>query len=518
MALRFSSAGVSSLLKLCLFATGCAGIVAEFVLCTLASYLLGNAVLQWTLIMSFMLFAMGVGSRLSRYLISHLLDTFILLEFTLSLLCAGSAAVTYMLAPFLRNLEIVIYPLAIIIGMLIGMEIPFIIRVNAVYEELRINIAAVMENDYYGALFGGLFFAIVALPYLGLTYTPIILGAINFATASLLLFRFRSSFQAPRLLSFLWVGVCTMLVGLALTVKPIILFGEQARYRDTIILAKQTRYQKIVMTQWQDDYWLFINGSTQFSTYDEERYHEPLVHPALALLGHREEVLILGGGDGLALREALKYTEVHRVVLVDLDPEMTNLASSHPVLVRLNRDSLQDPRVQVVNQDAFSFLQETRLLFDAIIIDLPDPNSVDLARLYSLNFYRLCHKHLKRGGTVVTQATSPFFSSKAFLCIMKTLAQAGFSVLPYHNHIPTLGEWGFILGIDSTLMDSATLKQAILRLPFDNIETQFLNQEAMISMVHFGKGVFEMEAEVEVNRESTPVLQAYYKKGQWEIY
>ena len=207
-------------------------------------------------------------------------------------------------------------------------------------------------------------------------------------------------------------------------------------------------------------------ANQQFSSYDEERYHEPLVHPALALAGNRAEVLILGGGDGLAVREVLKYSQVKAVTLVDLDPEMTTLAATHPVFLQLKGQAFADPRVSVVNADAFSFLQDTSHLFDVIIIDLPDPNSVELARLYSLNFYRLCKKHLKRGGTLVTQATSPFFSRQAFVCIQKTMAEAGFSVLPYHNHVPTLGEWGFVLGVDVGLLEATALKENCARIVF----------------------------------------------------
>ena len=514
----FSSSGVSSLLKLCLFATGCAGIVAEFVLCTLATYFLGNAVFQWTLMMSLMLFAMGLGSHLSRYCSLNLLDTFTLLEFSLSLLCASAAASAYVLSPFFTNVGVVIYPLGIAIGLLIGMEIPLITRVNAAYEDLRVNISSVMEKDYYGALIGGLFFAFVALPYLGLTYTPVALGAVNFGVASLFLWRFRSLFSAPRLLSGVWAAVGAGLVGLFVLAEPIVLFGEQALYKDTVILVKQTPYQRLVMTRWRNDYWLYINGNEQFSSYDEERYHEPLVHPALALAGNREEVLILGGGDGLALREVLKYSQVKAVTLVDLDPEMTTLASTHPIFLQLNAHAFADPRVSVVNADAFSFLHDTPYLFDTIIIDLPDPNSAELARLYSLNFYRLCKQHLKRGGTLVTQATSPFFTRKAFVCIQKTMREAGFSILPYHNHIPTLGEWGFVLGVDATLLEATALKETIQELSFQEVETRFLNQGVMIAMVHFGKGILLDTDEIEVNRESWPVLQSYYRQGRWEVY
>ena len=291
--------------------------------------------------MSLMLFAMGLGSHLSRYCSANLLDTFTVLEFSLSLLCASAAASAYVLSPFLTNAGVVIYPLGIAIGLLIGMEIPLITRVNAGYEELRVNISAVMEKDYYGALIGGLFFAFVGLPYLGLTYTPVALGAVNFGVASLFLFRFRSLLSAPRLLSGVWVVVGAAIIGLFVLAEPIILFGEQALYKDTVILVKQTPYQRLVMTRWRNDYWLYINGNQQFSSYDEERYHEPLVHPALALAGNRAEVLILGGGDGLAVREVLKYSQVKAVTLVDLDPEMTTLAATHPVFLQLNDAGLR---------------------------------------------------------------------------------------------------------------------------------------------------------------------------------
>ena len=492
--------------------------MAEFVLCTLATYLIGNAVLQWTLIISFMLFAMGLGSRLSRHFTTHLLETFIILEFILSILCATSAVAAYALSPFFRTIELVIYPWAIGIGLLIGLEIPLITRINATYEELRTNISGVMEKDYYGALFGGLFFALIALPYLGLTYTPIILGTINAAAAALLLFRCYGKLTAPRKLSAGWTATSIILIGLLVTANPIILYGEKAKYRDTVIFSEQTQYQKIVMTRWKNEFALFINGNQQFSTYDEERYHEPLVHPALSLLPHRENILIIGGGDGLAVREVLKYSDVKRITLIDLDPSMTKLGSTHPVLLRINQNALNNSLVTVINQDGAAFLQNTAEQFDAIIIDLPDPQSVDLARMYSLEFYRLSLEHLNKGGTIVTQATSPFFAPLAFLSIKKTMAEAGFSVLPYHNNVPTLGDWGFVLGIDKEVMSNTTLKQAMLGLQFDNVETRFLNREAIVGMVHFGKGLFEREDEVAVNRQSRPVFPAFYNKGRWEIY
>ncbi|MEE9517978.1 MAG: hypothetical protein V3V52_12800, partial [Candidatus Adiutricales bacterium] len=290
--------GVSAVLKVSIFATGCAGIVAEFVLATLATYTVGNAVLQWTVVMSLMFFAMGIGSRLSSFFREKLLDSFIIVEFILSLLCASSAVLAYGLAAYTAYIGLLIYTQALAIGFLIGLEIPLVTRLNNAYEDLRSNIAAIMEKDYYGSLLGGLLFAFFALPYLGLTYTPIALGSINFLVASLLLWRFYGLVGRKKLLVSGFVLSLSALIVMGVLAKPIILYGEQRQFRDKIILAKQTPHQKIVITQWKNHHWLFINGQEQFSTFDEEKYHEPLVHPAMNLASSREKVLILGGGDG----------------------------------------------------------------------------------------------------------------------------------------------------------------------------------------------------------------------------
>lgn len=511
---------ISLVLKTAIFATGCAGIVAEFVLSTLATYLIGNAVFQWTIVMSLMLFAMGIGSRLSKHFRYRLLDTFVLVEFSLSILCSSSAVFAYGLAAYTAHINLLIYLAAMVIGGLIGLEIPLVTRLNETHEELRSNIATVMEKDYYGSLLGGLFFAFFALPYLGLTYTPIILGTINFLVASLLLWSFFHLIQRKKVVVSAFAACCLFLVFLTVLAKPIIMYSEQRQYKDKIIYAKQTPYQKIVLTQWKEYYWLFINGQEQFSSFDEEKYHEPLVHPAMKLSANREKILILGGGDGLALREVLKYSDVKAVTLVDMDQTMTDLAAQHPALVDINKASMNDPRIKVVNQDASTFLKEDDHYYGAVIIDLPDPDSIDLMHLYCVNFYRLAAKHLRPGGIMVTQATSPYFSQQAFLCIIKTINEAGFTSLAYHNQIPTMGEWGWVLGVKAAEMDEQTLKQRILTADFDSLKTRFLNNNAIVSMIHFGKGVIEQNQmnKIKVNTRLNPVLQTYYQAKTWDMY
>lgn len=510
--------GLSFTLKICMFATGCTAMVTEYTLATLASYLSGDAIFQWTAVISLMLFAMGLGSRYSRRLIVHLLDRYVLTEFALSLFCTFSAMFCFWVAAYTVYTSAVVYAAACLIGFLTGLELPLVARINEEYEPLRVNISSVMEYDYYGALAGGALFAFVLLPFLGLTYTPILLGGINLVVAGLILWKFSAILRGPRTLAIGFAVLLAVICLAAALAKPIILFGEQHKYKDKIVYEEQTRYQKIVVTQWKNDYWLFLNGSTQFSTYDEERYHEPLVHPAMGLVEERRDVLLLGGGDGLALREILKYPDVEHVTLVDLDPAMTKLASTHAIFLEINGGSLSDPRVTVINQDAYKFIKETQEFYDVVIVDLPDPKTVSLSLLYSEGFYKMVKRHLKPFGAVVTQSTSPLYAPQAFLCIKKTMQSAGFSVTPYQNSIPTMGKWGWNLGVKQEAMNVEKMKERLSQLSFAHLGTRFLNHDAMIAMTHFGKGLFEQEESVQVNSQHTHALLKYYRKGDWDIY
>lgn len=515
--------GASRVLKWCVFATGLAGIVAEYVLATLATYLLGNAVLQWTVVMSLMLFAMGVGSRVSRHIKTNLLDAFVYVECSLSLLCAGAPILAYGIAPHTPHIDLIIYGLGMAVGFLIGLEIPLVTRANETYEALRANIAGVMEKDYYGALLGGLLFAFVGLPYLGLAWTPMALGMVNWGVAGLFLWKFGRLLSNPFRSRLAFAGAGVGLLLMTTSLDSVVLYGEQARYKDPIIYAEQTKYQKIVLTQHLDNYWLFLNGQLQFSTFDEKRYHEPLVHPAMLLSGAIstvERVLILGGGDGIAMREVLKHQSVQEVTLADLDPGMTRLAREHPILRKVNEDSLLDPRVRFAHGDAATFLERDKTLWDVIIVDLPDPDSLDLMHCYDLTFYREVVQSLAPGGTMVTQAASPIFAPDVFRSIVKTMRAAGLAVLPYRTEVPSLGEWGFVLAMAAGQMDEGTLKRRVLSLDFDALPTAILNRDAMISMAHLDKQLLAPEAmaRVEANDRLKPVLHKYYDRGFWMLY
>jgi spermidine synthase len=511
----------SWILKICLFVAGFSGIVAEYILSTLASYFLGDSILQWTLVLSFMLFSMGLGSSLTKRMENGLLEKFIFLEFGLSILVTFSAIAVYLVSSQTTYNSLLIYGLSILIGMLIGMEIPLVTRLNEHYEELRVNIASVMESDYYGSLVGGLFFAFVGLPILGLTYTPFVLGFLNSVVALALFWRFRGliPIATRNVLFACGIGIVVLWVAGVIFAKPIVLFAEQLRYKDQVIYAEQSRYQKIVITQWKSDYWLFINGSQQLSTLDEVMYHEPLVHPIMSLHPYPQDVLILGGGDGCAVRDLLQYESLKTVTLVDLDPAMTNLGKNHEVLKTLNQKSLHNNKVSIFNQDAYLFLENTRKRYDVIIIDLPDPKSVELNRLYTQEFYMLCHRVLRPEGLVITQSGSPYYATKAFTCIGKTMREAGFATVQMHNQVLTLGEWGWTLG--SKKWEQKELLARLRSLRFDKLKTKWINADAMLLLTSFGKHEFflnEAIDKVEVNTIHNPVLYRYYLKGNWDLY
>jgi len=509
----------SNILKLSLFATGLSGIVAEYILATLATYFLGNSVFQFTIVLSVMLFSMGLGSRISKYFEKNLLSSFVIIEFTLSLLVAFSALFTYTATAYMEYTGVFIYSFCILIGLLIGMEIPLVVRLNDAYQELRVNVSAVMENDYYGSLIGGLFFAFVGLPYLGLTYTPFVLGAVNFAVALLLLVFLNQLFPKAHKLAFKIGAFAVGLILLAgfFAAEPIVLFGEQKRYQDKVIFQHQSKYQKLVITEWKGNHWFYINGNQQLSTLDEWMYHEPMVHPTASLHPNPKTALVLGGGDGCVVRELLKYPSIEKILLVDLDPKVTELAKTNPIFLNMNDSALLDPRVKILNGDAFQYMEKTLDFYDLIYCDFPDPKSIELGRLYSYEFYKMCYKQLRPGGLISIQSGSPYYASKAFVCINKTLKEAGFSTLQIHNQVLTLGQWGWTLGAKDLPQEG--FRKALRNVNLDKVQTKWLNKEGLLHITSFGKSVVPIDTtKIKVNRIHDPVLSGYYRKGNWDWY
>ncbi len=509
------------LLFLALFATGLSGIVAEYCFATLSTYFVGDSVKQWSIVISLMLFSMGLGSRITKSFKSHLLLIFITIEFILSLVVSFSAVITYYLAIKLEFIGLIIYLMSILTGTLIGMELPLAIRLNEEFQSLKFNVANVLEKDYYGSLLGGIFFVFIGLPYFGLTYTPFLLGSINLLVVLILIFVFRDRLTAKVKRMVLFVGCMVILTvaGGAFFSEKIILHGEQDKYKDKIVFQEQSIYQKIVVTQWKRDYWLYLNDNLQFSTFDEPMYHEVLVHPIMYVLGRPRNVLILGGGDGCAARELLKYKELQSITLVDLDKKLTDLFTENEELSKINKSALTNPKVTIINKDGFTFMEKTEDFYDLIIIDLPDPRNVELSRLYSNEFYEICYSHLTPKGGIITQAGSPYYTPKAFRCIEKTIASVGFSTLPLHNQVLTMGEWGWVVGTKERF-SKETIINMIQGFDDDFVDTQWLNKESMSLITSFGKDFLlsKVNDSILINRISNPVLYHYYDEGNWDTY
>jgi spermidine synthase len=312
----------------------------------------------------------------------------------------------------------------------------------------------------------------------------------------------RQSLGGRRVLQAVCIGALALLGAGMWQANAILDLAEGNLYADPIVLARTTPYQRIVLTSWKDDLRLFLNSNLQFSSRDEYRYHEALVHPGLAAAVSARKVLILGGGDGLALREVLRYPGVEHVTLVDLDREMTSLFSTHPELRRLNTGSLTDARVQVVNDDAFSWLDASANLFDFAIVDFPDPSNFSLGKLYTTTFYRMLMNRLTPDATFVVQATSPLFARQSYWCIVTTIEQTGLSVAPYHVYVPSFGEWGFVLA-------GRTLPSTPSALP---PELRFLTLSGLREMFDFPQDMARVP--VEPNRLHTQALVRYYER-EW---
>jgi spermidine synthase len=436
----------AALLTTVLLIAAC-GLIYELVAGALASYLLGDSVTQFSTVIGTYLFAMGVGSWLSRFVGRGLAARFILIEIMVGLVGGFSSAMLFVAFAYTDGFRLLLYTLVLIVGALVGLEIPLLMRLLRDRFEFKDVVANVLTFDYLGALGASLLFPIVLVPWLGLVRAPMLFGAINVAVAfwTTSVLRASLSVRTRRALQATSLAALAALAAGLWKAPAILDLAESNLYADDIVLARTTPYQRIVMTAWRNDLRLFLNANLQFSSRDEYRYHEALVHPGLAALPTARHVLILGGGDGLALREVLRYPSVQHVTLVDLDPEMTRLFSTHKDLKQLNAGALSDPRVRVVNADAFIWLDTTDAMFDFAVVDFPDPSNFSLGKLYTTTFYGMLARRLTPDATFVVQATSPLFARQAYWCIVTTIEQAGLSVAPYHVYVPSFGEWGFVL-------------------------------------------------------------------------
>ncbi|RPD45297.1 polyamine aminopropyltransferase [Hymenobacter sediminis] len=427
------------------FVIATCGLIYELIAGTLASYLLGDSVTQFSTIIGAYLFSMGIGSWLSRYLGGSLLRWFIRLEIMVGIVGGFSAPLLFVLFEYVTSFRLILYALVSLTGVLVGLEIPLLMRILENRFEFKDLVSRVFTFDYIGALLASLIFPLVLVPQLGLIRTSLLFGALNVVVAGVALYRFpetrpfRRSLAGGLVVSLLALVVC---FGYAERIQT---YTEGMAFQDQVIYSKSTTYQRIVLTKNQRELRLFLNGNLQFSSLDEYRYHEALVHPAMQALPQARRVLVLGGGDGLAVRELLKYPQLQSIRLVDLDAGMTRLFRQNEMLLGLNKRALLHPKVEVINGDAYQWVRHDTARYNCIVVDFPDPGNYSIGKLYSVAFYRELEKRLAPGGWVVVQSTSPYVARQSFWCVNHTLQAAGFTTLPYHCYVPSFGEWGFVM-------------------------------------------------------------------------
>ncbi len=501
---RFSPLGLFLLLAAVLAVAVCS-IIYELLIGSISSYFLGDSVEQFSLTIGFFLFAMGVGSWLTRWIREQLLARLIALELWLGLVGGASVAVLYVAYADGQHYRYWMVLLTVLIGTLIGLELPLLTRLLQNYGSLRSTLANVLSLDYLGALVAALLFPYVLLPALGNLHTGLLTGLVNALVGAGLLWNCWPQLTPGwrRGLAVQAALILGALAGLLSTAEGLLERWESGLYTDRIVYSQQSQYQKIVLTRWGQDLRLYLDGHLQFASVDERRYHESLVHPAMSLAANHQRVLILGGGDGLTAREVLKYPQVEQVDLVDLDPAMTNLARRYLPLTELNNNALNHPRVHIQNQDAFTFLAAAQVPYGVIVLDLTDPRSEAIGKLYSVEGYQRCRRLLGPGGVLVTQATSPYHARRAFWCIGASLEEAGFQVYPYHVLVPSFGEWGFYLAAMAPL-DLEPLK---LEVPL-----VFLRPELWPGMRVFDPDMARLP--VEANRLDRPMVARYYR-DEW---
>lgn len=490
------------------FVIAVAGLIYELIAATVSSYLLGDSIRQFSLVIGVFLSAMGLGAWASRF-VRDAMPGFAWAQIALGVLGGFMAPALFFAYAWSGAVALPLYGLLIAVGVLSGMEIPLIARVLKDIGAPEFRFENVLTVDYLGALVASLTFPLLVIPHLGLMSASLVFGLLNLGVAGLSLWLFREA--ATRLHWAVW-AIATGATVLALAqAERLVTVSEAALFEDDVILSEATPYQQITITRFRDRIRLYLDQSIQFDTRDEHRYHEALVHPAMGLAPRARDVLILGGGDGMAAREVLRH-DVASLTLVDLDPRVTGLFRDHPDLAPLNGHALSDPRVNVVNQDAWRFVEETATVYDVILLDLPDPKSVALSKLYSRQFYNLLIERLSGHGVIVTQAGSPLFARRAFWSIVTTLEatrnpqipDSGLSVVPYTTYLPSFGLWGFALATQAPLANRDPALPDALR---------YLTPEVWTAAQVFSPDIARIEAEAN-NVQSHPLL-GYYLEG-WE--
>jgi spermidine synthase len=475
------------------------GLVYELLAGTLASYVLGDSVTQFSLVIGIYLSALGVGAWLSGYIDRGLARTFVEVELGVALIGGASGPILFIAFGQIGYFQLFLYCTVFLIGVLVGLELPLLMRIVKDQLDFKELVSRVLAFDYLGALFASILFPILLVPKLGLVRTSLVFGMLNAIVGLWATWLLQP--LIPKGVLGLRIRGAIVLAILAIALfqaDKLTAFAETSLYADEIVYSKSSPYQRIVVTKGRAGFNLYLNGHLQFASADEYRYHEALVHPAMAISAKPKRVLILGGGDGLALREVLRWDSVNAVTLVDLDPAMTGLTDAFPPLAKLNNNSFADPRVSVINQDAFVWSDEPGELFDCAIVDFPDPSNYSVGKLYTTRFYKKLQRKLTPNAGVSIQCTSPLFARNSYWCVIRTLEAAGFSVRPYQAAVPSFGVWGFALCKRDPFEIPKTLPPGL----------QFLSASTL-------PGLFELPpdmgpVDVELNRLDNQVLVRYH--------
>lgn len=487
------------------FVISTCGLIYELIAGTVASYLLGDSVTQFSTIIGVYLFSMGVGSYLSKFVEKNIVLTFVQVELLVGVVGGSSAAILFFMFEYVDNFRILLYTIVGIIGILIGLEIPLLMRILKDKLEFKDLVSQVFTFDYVGALLASLVFPLVLVPYLGLVRSSFLFGIFNVLVGLWTLHLFRK--ELPWISSMRAIALI-LVVGLACGFafsERLVKLAETSSYHEHIIYSRSSPYQRIVITGGKRIK-LFLNGNLQFNSQDEYRYHEALVHPALGSLPEARQVLILGGGDGMAAREVLKYPSVEKITLVDLDPALTNLFSRQRLFKELNQGSLSDPRVEVINKDAFVWLRSScKTKYDLVVVDFPDPSNFSLGKLYTDTFYRSLKSVVKPDSLIVIQSTSPYFAKNSFWCVVSTLQSVGFKTTPYHAYVPSFGDWGYII---------ASMKDFKFEHRYPD-GLRYISSESLPPMLQFSE---DMKPTVsEVNKLNNQSLVHLFER-EWDEY
>jgi spermidine synthase len=489
-----------------IFVAGLCSIIYELLISTTSTYLLGDSIKQFSITIGVYMAAMGLGSYMSRLFKENLIQSFIITEIFLALVGGISVPLLYLVYVYTDTwgFSFMMILMITLIGVLTGLEIPLITRIMKKYYPLKINLSNVLSLDYAGALIATLLFPFVLLPWLGTFKSSLIFGMVNLGIGFLnfWIFAEETKWKRKQIIQAAMLCVFVFFVFLLLSAQVFLAEWNDRIYKNPVIYSEQSPYQHIVLTKGKENVNMYIDRVIQWSSADEYRYHESLVHIPMGSRQNIKSVLILGGGEGLALREVLKYKELDTIVIVDLDPAVFNLAQTNPLLKEINNNSLAHPKVKMISEDAFTFLKNNNTKFDFILSDLPDPVNETIARLYSDLFFKLCYRNLSENGCLVSQATSPFYTPRSFWCIFETIKSIGFEkVRPYHALVPSFGDWGFVF---------AEKKETAFKNFIFPTGLKFIDSTTLQSLFYFP--IDQQPINLDVNTLDHPILFQYHHK------